>query len=55
MKKALQAAVKIRDRTIIEIDDSITRIAAIKDGTVFAQELMPDGNILLKRLEDEKT
>jgi hypothetical protein len=56
MKSALQVAVKVQDksgsdRTVIEIDKSITRIAAIKDGTVFAEELTPEGHILLKRLE----
>ncbi len=51
MKKVLQAAIRLEDRTIIEIDNSITKVAAIKEGTLFAQELTPDGNILLKRLE----
>lgn len=53
MKQALQAAIKVHDRTVIEIDGSIIRVAAIKDGTLFAEELTPEGNILLKRLEDK--
>ena len=53
MKSVLQAAVKVHDRTVIEIDSSITKQGGIKDGQIFAQELTPDGNILLKRLEDK--
>ena len=52
MKSVLQAAIKVQDRTLIEIDSSITRVAAIKDGTLYQQELTPEGHILLKRLED---
>jgi hypothetical protein len=49
--KALQAAVRVKDRTIIELDPRVTRQGGIKEGQVFAQELTPDGDILLKRLE----
>lgn len=55
MKQILQAAIKVQDRTIIEIDSSITKQGGIKDGQIFAQELTPEGNILLKRLEGDKT
>ena len=55
MKQKLAAAVTLKDgMTVIELDSSITRLAAIKEGTLFAQELTPEGNILLKRLEADK-
>jgi hypothetical protein len=55
VRKTLQAAIKLNDGiTIIEIDDSIIKMAAIKDGTLFEQQLTPDGDILLKRSEEEK-
>lgn len=54
MKSILQAAVKVSDRVIIEIDSSITRVAAIRDGTIFEQQLTPEGHLLFKRLEGDK-
>jgi len=52
LKQALHAAIRVRDRTVIEIDYSITKMAAIKDGQLFTQELTSEGNILFKRLQD---
>ena len=52
--KAVQAAIKVKDRTIIELDSRITRRGGIRDGQLFAQELTPEGDILLKRLEGQE-
>jgi hypothetical protein len=55
LKQKLAVVVTLKDgMNIIEIDNSITRLAAIKERTLFAQELTPTGDILLRRLEAEK-
>lgn len=50
--KALHGALKVRDRVITEIDETIVQRLGIKDGELLRQELLPDGGILLRR---EKT
>ena len=54
MKQALQAAIKVKDRTVIELDNSIVKMANIRDGDLFTEEVTKEG-ILLKRLEDKQT
>lgn len=56
MKKTLRAAIKLRDDiTVIEIDSTIVKQADIRDGTIFRQKLTPDGYLVFKRLEQEKS
>jgi hypothetical protein len=55
LKKTLRAAIKLRDDiTVIEIDKTIVKQADIRDGTIFQQKLTPDGDLVFKRLEQEK-
>jgi hypothetical protein len=53
MKGPVQAALRLSDRYIIELDGSIVKTGNIKNGQLFRQELTEDG-ILLKRVEDSE-
>lgn len=52
MKNPIQAAFTVKERFLIELDPRIIKQARLKDGSLFQQELTPEGDILLKRLED---
>jgi hypothetical protein len=52
MKPLLQATFRLEGRTFIEIPDSITRMANVKTGQIFTTELAPNGDIVLKRMEE---
>jgi hypothetical protein len=52
VKPLLQATFRLEGRTFIEIPDSITKMANVRAGQIFATELSPNGDIVLKRTED---